>query len=269
MIGASRDSYSGLRAQLDARRTDPALPSLSADLMSAAGVIGSDLGLRSMLADSGQPESARVGTVTSLFQSRLGGLAVEVLSEVVRARWSSPADLLLALDGLTAQAAFLQAEVAGRLEQVEAELFEFDQAVAGSADLQMALTNPAIADSEKSALIHSLLDGRVEPITAEVLANSLAHLRGRRVDAAVGDLIDLASEQMGRSVAEVRVARELDAEQRSRMVAALSQLQGRDVRLNVVVDPTVLGGAMVRIGEVVIDGTVASKLEQARRVISR
>lgn len=237
--------------------------------MSASGVIAGDLGLRSMLADSGQPEATRAGTVASLFQDRVGALAVDVLRDLVRQRWSSPGDLLVALDGLAAQAAFLQADVTGRLDRVEAELFEFGQAVAGSADLQMALTNPAVPDPQKAGLVHALLDGRVDPITADVLAHSLAHLRGRRADAAVSELIELASEQVDRSVAEVRVARELDEEQRARMTAALSVLQGRNVRLNVAVDPSVIGGALVRIGEEVIDGTVASRLEQARRVVIR
>ena len=76
-----------------------------------------------------------------------------------------------------------------------------------------------------------------------------------------------AAEQRGRSVAEVRVARPLDPDQATRLAAALSRLQGREVRLNVAVDPNVLGGISVRIGSDVTDATVATRLEQARRVL--
>ena len=73
--------------------------------------------------------------------------------------------------------------------------------------------------------------------------------------------------QRQRIVAEVRVAQPLDADQERRLAEALSALKGRRVRLNVAIDPAVLGGVLVTVGDEVIDGTVASRLEQARRTM--
>jgi F-type H+-transporting ATPase subunit delta len=84
----------------------------------------------------------------------------------------------------------------------------------------------------------------------------------------VDQLARLASEQRRQVLAEVRSAVELTADQRSRLAAALSTLQGRQVRLNVIVDPEVVGGIVVRVGDDVIDGSIASRLEQARRTLS-
>ena len=95
----------------------------------------------------------------------------------------------------------------------------------------------------------------------------MSTLRGRRADAVIEDLIDLAAEQRGRSVAEVRVAQPLTEDQASRLTAALAHRYGREIRLNVAVDPAVLGGVSVRVGTEVIDATVSTRIEQARRTL--
>jgi F-type H+-transporting ATPase subunit delta len=95
----------------------------------------------------------------------------------------------------------------------------------------------------------------------------VSHLHGRRLDSVISRLGDLAAAQRQRMVAQVRVARPLSQDQTQRLVAVLSSLKGREVRLNVALDPEVLGGIHVVIGDEVIDGTVASRLEQAHRAI--
>ena len=82
--------------------------------------------------------------------------------------------------------------------------------MSGSADLQMALTDPSVGAAQKAGLVESLLEGRAVPQASQVLSYAMGHLRGRRVDSVIEDLMDLAGEQRGRSIAEVRVARPLD-----------------------------------------------------------
>jgi F-type H+-transporting ATPase subunit delta len=189
------------------------------------------------------------------------------VADAVSQRWSQPGDLSEAVEILATQSALMLAERRGTLEQVENQLFAFAQAVGGSADLQMALTDPAVGSQQKSALVTSLLAGRGSAESVEVLSYALSHLRGRRVDAVLDDLMDLAGDQRSRSVAEVRVAHPLDPDQASRLAAVLSRLNRRDVRLNVALDPEVIGGISVRIGNEVIDATVATRIEQARRAL--
>jgi F-type H+-transporting ATPase subunit delta len=100
-----------------------------------------------------------------------------------------------------------------------------------------------------------------------VLEYAVGHLHGRRIDAVVDDLCTLAAKQRERVVADVRVAAPLDDAQERRLADLLSRLKGRTVRLNVAVDPSVLGGVLVTIGDEVIDGTVSSRMEQARRAV--
>ncbi|MGB7982249.1 MAG: F0F1 ATP synthase subunit delta [Candidatus Nanopelagicales bacterium] len=267
MSGSSRANYSGLRARLDQRRDDPALPGLSGELFAAADVIGADPHLPSALSDSGQPVAARQAMVAALFGSRLSATAVEVLADVVGQRWSAPVEIMESLEGIAAQAGFLVSDRDGTLDAVENDLFAFAQTVSGSADLQMALTNPALTSGQKSDLVRELLEGRALPQSVEVLAYAMGHLRGRRTDSVLEDLSEVAAEQRDRSVAQVRVARPLDEDQAARLGAALSRLQGRDIRLNVAIDPEMIGGISVRIGNELIDATVAHRIEQARRAL--
>jgi F-type H+-transporting ATPase subunit delta len=267
MTGTLRETAAGLRARLDGRRGDPGMASLPGDLFAAADLIAGDVLLRTSLADAGQPADARVGLVRALFGERIAPLAVDVLADVAGQRWPSPAGMIEGIEDLGAQAAFLVAQEAGDLDAVEDQLFAFHQAVSGSADLQMALTDPARPAAAKADLVSSLLEGRAAPQTSQVLSYTMSHLRGRRADSVVDGLMDLAAEQRDRAVAEVRVARPLDGDQATRLTAALSRIHGRDVRLNVAVDPEVIGGISVRLGTEVIDATMATRIEQARRAL--
>lgn len=263
-----RENAAGLRARLDERRGDPGLGAVAGELYAAADLIGGDALLRTALSDAGQRVEARTELVRSLFSDRISATAVDVLCDVVAQRWSSAAAMVDVIEQLGAQADFIVAEREGTLDSLEDQLFGFSRALEESPDLQMALTDPAVGSPTKSALVMALLEGRAVPQAAEVLAFAMSHLRGRRADAVVTDLMDLAAEQRNRSVAQVRVARPLADGQAARLASVLSRLHGRDVRLNVAVDPAVIGGISVRIGEEVVDATMSTRIEQARRALA-
>jgi F-type H+-transporting ATPase subunit delta len=187
--------------------------------------------------------------------------------EIAGERWSNDDDLLMAIEQLADQVVFTVAEADGTLDATDDELFRFGRALDQSPELQMALTSPAQPSATKAAIVHDLLDGRSTGATRQVLEYAVGHLHGQRIDSVVDHLCDLAARQRERVIAEVRVAALLDAEQSRRLADVLSRLKGRTVRLNVAVDPAVLGGVHVKVGDEVIDGTVAAKLEQARRVV--
>jgi len=268
MLGSSRDSLAALRTSLDARSGEPGFGSVPGDLLAVAGVLGREKSLRQALADAGQPPQARAGIATSLFGSQIGPVSTAVLADIVSARWSNDRDLVDAVEGLGAQAAFIGAESDGSLERVEDELFRFGRALDGSADLQLALTDPAHSSERKSALVTDLVGETAAPTTTALLTHLAGNLRGRRPIDAVEDLSALAAAQRQRVVAEVRSAIPLTPEQESRLVAALTRLQGRQVHVNGIVDPSVVGGVVVRVGDEVIDGSVANRIEQARRAVT-
>lgn len=267
MIGSSRGSLTTCREGLEARRNEAGFDLLSGELYSVAGLLTTEPQLRSVLADSGQPLAVRESLVQQVLGGKVSDLAVAVVVLATSQRWAEDLDLVLALEQLAAEAAFMVADADGTLEATEEELFRFGRAVDASPELQMALTAPSQTPATKAKVVADLLKDRSTAACREVLEYSVGHLHGRRIDAVIDELCDLAAEQRERVVAEVRVAAPLDDDQKQRLAAVLSKLKGRPVRLNVAVDPAVLGGAHVRIGDEVIDGTVASRLENASRAI--
>ncbi len=267
MLGSSRDSRSALRRDVEARASE-ANATVAEQLLAVAALLGAEKSLRSTLADAGQPAEVRSALVNDLFGGKVQALAAALLSSAVALRWSDGDDLVDAIEELGAAVAFTAAEADGSLDRVEEELFRFGRAVEANADLQMTLTNPALDGAAKVALVRDLVASQASPVTTVLLAHTAANLRGRRVDAAVNALCNLAAAQRERVVAQVRVAVELDAAQHERLAAALARLIGRAVRCNITVDPAVIGGVSVRIGDDVIDGTFVTRLTQARRTLA-
>lgn len=267
MIGSSRGSLIACREGLEARRHEAGFDLLSGELFSVAGLLTTEPQLRSVLADSGQPLAVREALVQQVLGGKVSDLTVALVVLAASQRWAEDLDLVMALEQLAAEAAFMVADANGSLEATEEELFRFGRAVDASPELQMALTSPSQTAATKAHVVADLLQGRSTEATRQVLEYSVGHLHGRRIDAVIDELCDLAAEQRERVVAEVRVAAPMDDDQKRRLAEVLTKLKGRPVRLNVAVDPAVLGGAHVRIGDEVIDGTVASRLENASRAI--
>lgn len=267
MLGSSRESLAAASEALDARRSAAGFDTLAAELFAVADLLGREKQLRTTLADSGQPLTVRKSLVDSLLGSRVAPLTLEVVNVVVDSRWSNENDLVEAVETLANQAAFTVAQNANTLDATEDEIFRFGRAVDASSDLQMALTDPAASVATKSAIVRDLLAHRATATTVQVLEFAAGHLHGRRLDAVVDALVEQAARQRDRLVAEVRVAAPLTDEQSRRLADLLGRLKGRTVRVNVAIDPSVLGGVYVKIGEEVIDGTVANRMEQARRAV--
>jgi F-type H+-transporting ATPase subunit delta len=267
MFGASRDSVARASGVLETYREQPDFALVANDLFAVAALLTDETQLRSTLADAGQAGQIRSGLLRDVLANQVSPSTMAILEGLATSRWSDDMDLVLAIERLAAQAAFTNAEQRGELDQTEEELFRFGRAVDASPQLQMALTDPAQSAATKAAIVSDLLSGRATNTTLEVLTYVVGHLHGQRLDTVIDQLVDLAAEQRQRVVAEIRVAAPLTPEQMNRLQAALTTMKGRTVRLNVAVDPAVLGGVHVSIDDEVIDGTVAAKLEQARRAV--
>lgn len=267
MIGASRESLAVVRERLDELVGDPSFAGLPGELRSVASLFGRESQLRHAVSDAGTPVAVRTGIVGQLLRGRVSDLAVRVVSEVVTKRWSSGRDLVDAVELLGSEAAFVQAEREGRLDAVENELFSVGRAYDASPELQLTMADPAVPADRKVAVVRSLLEGRVQPETLDAVVHVVADPRGRRVEAGLAELVELAAIRRERLGAVATIARPLDDEQRRRLTAALARIYGRAVDLQVVVEPGVVGGVRVEIGDEVIDGTIAHRLEQARRLV--
>jgi F-type H+-transporting ATPase subunit delta len=163
-----------------------------------------------------------------------------------------------------AEALFSVAEAEDALDVVEDELFRFARALEREQRLRDALTDPALPAEQKRAVLGDVLGERANPHTVNLLGFLVEQGRARELRAIVDELVALAAERRQAAVAEVRTAVPLDAEHRERLAHALGRATGKRVELKVVVDPSVVGGVVARVGDQVIDGTVRRRLELAR-----
>jgi F-type H+-transporting ATPase subunit delta len=163
-----------------------------------------------------------------------------------------------------AQALFSVAEAEGTLETVEDELFRFGKAVERDPGLRDALVDPSLPVDRKKAVLQELLGDKAGPHTVGLLGFIVEQGRAKDLPRIVTALAEVAAERRRKAVAEVRVAVPLDAARRASLEKALARATDRDVELKVLVDPTVIGGVVARVGDQVFDGTIRRRLSLAR-----
>jgi F-type H+-transporting ATPase subunit delta len=167
-----------------------------------------------------------------------------------------------------AQALFSVADAEEVLDEVEDELFRFARTLEQHPDLRAALTDIHLPPERKRAVLEEILGDRANPHTVNLLAFVVEQGRARELEAIVDGLAQLAAERRQSVVAEVRTAVPLDAARRSKLEKALQAATGKRIEMKVVVDPSVVGGVVVRVGDQVIDGSVRRRLELARERLS-
>ena len=233
-------------------------------LFAAAAVLTDQPALRRALTDPSSETVARSGLASNVFGKHLSAPAAGVVASAAGQRWAASGDLADALEQLGVVAIVKAADRAGAGDRVEAELFAFGRTVVEHPELRSALSDPARSAADKQALIGSLLEGKAEPATVLLVQQAVSgsHLT---VTNAIDTFVAVAASTRNRLVALVRVAQPLADDEEKRLASALSAQYDRTVHLNTVVDPSVLGGVHVTIGDEVIDGTVASRLDEASR----
>lgn len=164
-----------------------------------------------------------------------------------------------------AQALLSIAEAEGVLDRVQDELYAFAKSVERHADLREALTDSALPSERKKAVIGELLGERAHPLTSTLVGFLVDAGQARRIGAIAEELAREAAQRSERTLAEVSVAVPLTDAQKSKLAGALAKATGHPVELKVVVDPSVIGGVIARVGDEVFDGSVASRLAEARQ----
>lgn len=265
--GASADAVARLAGELEATVSgSPAsAPTVAADLFQVAQTLRAEGALRRFATDAAVPTEAKAGLVGEVLGGKVDDASLALVRSAVGRRWTRTRDLADALEHLSVVATVRSS--GGDSERLADELFSFAQAVKDEPSLRDALSDPARSVADKSRLVDDLLQGRALPATL-VLAKQALHGTYRTVGVALAEYQQVAAEVAGENVATVRVARPLGEAEQSRLADLLSRQYGRPVHLNTVVDPDVLGGIRVEIGDDVIDGTVSSRLDDARRLLA-
>jgi F-type H+-transporting ATPase subunit delta len=275
---ASRQAQKTLREQEDAVFENPGgwrakteaghLVDIADELYSVGDLLVAQPRLRRTLGDPARPEEARAGLLEQLLGSQVSKQTLQLCRAAVSLRWSTPWDLADAIEGAGDDALFAAAEKAGSVAEIEDELFRFERILQSEGEVAGLLDAYAVDADRRTALLDSLLEGKVSPITLQLLRHAVASQRKRSITLAIDDLLEKAAARQERSVARVLSAVPLTDAQQERLAAALSELYRRPISVRTAIDPQVRGGLIVRVGDEVIDGSVATRFAEARAALA-
>lgn len=238
---------------------------LAEDLFAVTALVDGNASLRRALADPSREGDAKRELATGLLSGKVGDDAVRLTADAAAQRWSAERDYSDTLEALAVQSLLAEAESAGRIDDVEDQLFRFERIVAGDSALRDTLASRNTDGEGKARLVATLLEGKAHPETIRLAQQAVRSPRGRRVDRILEGYLKLAATRRDELTALVTVAAPLSEQQGARLRTALEGIYGKSVSLQTVVDPHVLGGIRVQIGDEVVDGTISRRIDEAGR----
>jgi len=268
--GSSRASVSTLRkslADLVSKQSATDAAQFSTDLFTVLTVLSSSVGLRRALTDNSRDAASKAELISNLFGKNVTEAAKTLFSQAASLRWSNPAEIADAIENLAVESASAAADKSGELEKLENQLFDFARVLIANPEFRQALNTASDTDASKVSLLESVVNGKYSSHTINLLKRVVVLRRGRSIDATLATYSHYVSNSRNRLVAHVKTAIALTDSQTSSLIAALTKQMGREVHVNIEIDPKVLGGISIRYADDVIDGTVVNRLAEASRAL--
>ena len=257
MSSTSRASFEAVQSASNAALTPSAAE--AREVLAAARLIETNGQLQAALTDAVASQDARAALAERVF-GQLSPTAQTVVTSAARGRWSKPEHMVDALEAVGIQLA----AKSGDARAVGDELGQFADSVAQAPELELALSDRRAAGEAKASIVDRLLEGKATEQTVSIVRHLVLSPRGRRIRPMLASAQKSVADATGESLATVTTARQLPAAQLSRLTERLQQRYGRSLRLSQVIDPTIIGGLRVTVGDEVIDGTIRSKYNDLR-----
>ena len=270
MRSASRQGLTGLLDKFDEIADgldDRGLSTVADDLISIAALLNQEAVVTRYLTQPAEDATPRVRLLERLVSGKVGEPALEVAKTAVSQRWSADGDLVDAIEMAGRQALLNRADHAGQLDEVEDQLFRFSRVLDAQPRLSILLGDYDTPADARVQLLRNVLGNAgagVNEITTDLLAKTVELLRGRPAEDAVQELAKVAVARRGEIVAQVSAAAELSDDQHTRLTEVLSRIYGHPVTAQISIDPELLGGLAISVGDEIIDGTLSSRLATAQ-----
>jgi F-type H+-transporting ATPase subunit delta len=266
---ASRGAQAALVERFDsvaAGLSGEALSTQSDELAAVAKLLVAEPILARHLADTTGSAEAKKQLLHRLLGSRVGPNTLDVLGTAVSARWSTTGDFAAAIGHIARLSLLSRAERDGQAGDVEEQLFRFSRILDAEPRLSTLLSDYTTPAAGRVALLRDVLSrsSATNPVVEALLVQTVELLHGQRADVAVAQLVQLAVSRRGEIIAQVSAAAELTGSQRNRLTDVLTRIYNRPISVQLNVDPSLLGGLSVAVGDEVIDGTLASRLAAAK-----
>jgi len=269
--GASRQSLIAARKSLDELLKGLSAAdasALSAQLFAVVTTLDSSTPLRRALTDNSRDANSKAELAKELFGKSTSDLAIKLLINLTALRWSSPSNLGDVIEQLAVEAEASVANQNNELDRLEEEIFQFSRIVASDLELRQILNSPKYSGEGKRVLVAKLLASKVSPSTSRLLAALVSGMRGRSIERTIAFYASAAAARKMRVIAHVKSAVELSQAQKDKLASSLSGKIGQPVRLNVELDPKVLGGLSIRFADELIDATIVNRLADAGRALA-
>jgi F-type H+-transporting ATPase subunit delta len=266
--GSSRQSLVAARTALDAavKGVDAQTAStLSTELFFVADVLGSNISVRRALTDTSRDAAAKGALIKDLLASKVGKATVGLLTDLSALRWSGAKDLVQVIEQLAIEAEATAANISGELDRVENEMFVISNTISNSSELRKAVKSDA--QVAKAQLVAELLKN-ASSSTTKLVSQMVNAWRGRSIESAFADFQWALAARRNRVIALVRIAAPMSQAQQDRLEAALNKQVGQPVRMNIEIDPAVLGGVSVKFADEMVDGSVSNRLAGAARALA-
>ncbi len=258
-LGKVVEQFDGLVGDLDA----DGLTKLADDLASIVKLLRREPVLGRHLADPSSGPNAKVQLVERLLSGKVSDSALEILKNAASQRWSATSDLPRAIQHAARLALLVRAESDGQIDDVEDQLFRFSRILDTEPRLITLLSEYSAPLDGRISLLNNVLSRRASKNTADLLRQTIELLHGDRADESIRELANLAVSRRGEVVAHVSAASELSDAQNERLTQLLTRIYGHPVSLQFHIDPALIGGLAIAVGDEVIDGSLASKLASA------
>ena len=274
MAGVSSESLATALAELEAKLPTASLQ-LAKELFGILGMVDSSAGLRRALTDPSRNGDEKSALVKQLVGGKVSADAADLAGGLASSRWANARDIGDALETLAATVVISVAEnksavsasgITG-LEELENDLFSFNQAVASSHEVQRALSEPQASSAAQVALAEKLVPAASEEAKV-LIAQAVTQPRGIKPTRLVERFAELAAKRQQRWIATVSVTRPLTQTQLARLQGGLNALYGRELKVNLNVDPALIGGIRVQVGDEVLDASVLTKLGELQRQLA-
>ncbi len=259
-LAATVDRLDAVAAGLDGA----GLSKLAEDLSSVAALLSRESMLTKCLAEPADASTAKGRLVDQLLSGKVGSQALDVVKSAVSQRWSAEPDLVIGVQHAARLALLLCADRSNVVDEVEEQLFRFSRVLDSQPRLSALLGDIEAPAQGRVGLLENVLEERVHPITLALLEQTIGQLDAEHADAAVRELAELAVARRGEVVAQVTAAAELSEGQRARLAALLSRIYNHPVSVRLHLNPELLGGLTITVGDEVIDGSLSSRLAAAK-----
>lgn len=238
------------------------------ELFTITSALDHNIQLERALTDPSRPVEDKVAVVKTLIGDQAHPLVMEIMSDLVSRRWSRVSDIANAVEDFGVDGMMYYADYTNTTLQVSIELAELHSALLNLPVVRTKLYDATVSSEARVKLLYSLIgDADFTKVTKRLAEHATCNLRNRRYLQTIQWLINKFSRHMGESMVTVTTATPLSKEQVEKLIAIYSAKTAHPVHINSVVDPTVMGGMRIQVGDEVTDNTVVAQLQHLQRTV--